>query len=110
MIGEECNRTFSLGLSSHLGKGSWTSHNFLIGFGKWQTFLDANNQFNFQAVPSAIYLLAILQRVWIERYFYTFLYAKGLISRPWFDRVALGLLSLLRTFEKSSKCKQTSFD
>ena len=48
-------------------------------------------------------LLAIYKRVWIERYFYTYLYAK-------FDRVTLGRLSLLCTFENSSECKQTSFD
>ena len=40
---------------------------------------------------------------WIERYFYTILYAR-------FDRVALEVLSLLCTFENSSKCIITSFD
>ena len=45
-------------------------------------------------------VLAILQKS-LNRA--TFLYAK-------FDGVALGLLSLLCTFENSSKCKQTSFD
>ena len=52
---------------------------------------------------AGIDLLAILQRAWIERYFHTFLFTR-------FDRVALGLLSLLCTFENSTKCSKISFD
>ena len=48
-------------------------------------------------------LLAILQRSLNRALFYTFLYAR-------FDRVALELLSLLYTFENSTKCSKVSFD
>ena len=48
-------------------------------------------------------LLAILQRAWIERYFYTILYAR-------FDRVALELRSQLCTLENSTHFNEISFD
>ena len=38
----------------------------------------------------------------IKRYFYTFSFAR-------FDRVALELLSILGTFENSTKCSKVSF-
>ena len=42
-------------------------------------------------------------KAWIERYFYTILYAR-------FDRVALELRSQLCTFENSTNCNEISFD
>ena len=48
-------------------------------------------------------LLAIQERAWIERYFYTFLYVR-------FDRVTLELLSLLWTFENSAECSKLLID
>eukprot|EP00112_Aurelia_sp_Birch-Aquarium-sp1_P006333 Seg1701.7 transcript_id=Seg1701.7/GoldUCD/mRNA.D3Y31 product="U6 snRNA-associated Sm-like protein LSm8" protein_id=Seg1701.7/GoldUCD/D3Y31 len=48
-------------------------------------------------------LIFPVHAAWIEGYFYTFLYAR-------FNRVALKLLSLLCTFENSTKCSTISFD
>ena len=48
-------------------------------------------------------LLPIQQKSLDRAFFYTFLYTR-------FDRVALELLSLLCTFETSTKCTKVSFD
>ena len=53
--------------------------------------------------PMPMDLLAILQKAWIERYFYTVSYTR-------FDRVALELRSQLCTFETSTNCNEKSFD
>ena len=65
-------------------------------------FLNSRNR-RTQSNSEDIDLLAILQRAWIERYFYTHLYAR-------LDRVALELRSQLCAFEISTNCDEISFD
>ena len=62
-------------------------------------FFRFSGQSPFFTMYVVIDLLAILQRAWIERYFYTFLYAR-------FDRVALRPISSQRNSPSGRKFRQ----